>query len=219
MIAYSPKEVAVNLRTHLQLNFAELPKYQVTDTQLWLAVKKALSMDPRVKELDWIDLGGALSEAVKNASSEVIGRLAEPSVCSFIADVSEDDFLNVFGRQGEWTSLQKDARINYYRARFGSVYWCSVRDYAVKSKMDCISLFHIPYSIAEVVAESSTSQIIDFCHGHPELQRFALTCEKEDCLRIVEAVKQGTGTIGQQIRLMRERLIKSNHCAAYTQAA
>lgn len=218
MIAYSQKDVALNIRTLLQLNFAELPKFQIMDAQLWLAVRKALAAESAAKELDWLDLGPAVSEAVRTAGAEVIGRLAESAVCSFVPLISEDDFLSRFGRQGDWSSLQKDARINYYRARFGSIYWCSVRDYAVKSRTDCMSFFHIPYSIAEVVAESTTSQVIDYCHGYPEMQRFGLSCDKEACLRVAEAARHA-GSVSGQLRLLRARLIKSNHCAACGPAA
>ena len=215
MTRVNDKSVTLNLRALLNLNETELPKYQIMDAQLWLAVKKALSADSYMKELDWLDLGPALSESLRTAPAEVIGRLAEPAVCSFTARISEKNFLANFGRQEDWTSLQKEARISYYRARFASVYWCSVRDYAVKSKSDCLSLFHLPMSIIAAVAESTTSQIIDFCHGYPGLQRFGLSCDREDCMRVIQCMQDQNGTLGSDLRLLRARLLKSNRCASF----
>ena len=208
------REIAMGLRAHLAINSNELPKLALMDGNLWRAVHSALTDDPATVELDWVNIGPHLASIIKRASFEAIGKLTEVSVCSFITETKEEDFLEFFGRQESWQTLHHEARVNYYRARFASIYWSSVRDFAVRSKLDCESVFHIPRSMIETVAESTTSQIIDFCHGHPHLQRFSLTCSPEDCLVIANRVEEGLDSPEAKRQLLAFKLIKSNHCAS-----
>lgn len=212
---YSNTDVAQGIRAHLGINSNDLPSLSTMDSLLWQACAKALKSDSAIRELEWIELGALLSSVIKDASNELIGKLSEKAVCSFIADVSEEDFLLNFGRQEYWQSLAIDARINYFRARFSSIYWCSVRDFAVKSKRDCKSVFHLPNSIIEMLAESTTSQIIDFCHGFPHLQHFKLTCPTKDCLLIAKLLESSDSTHVVCQRIMAAKLIKANHCANF----
>lgn len=206
--------VTQNLRAHLHMSSSELPKIGIMDMQMWSAVKAALSSEDSAAELSWLNLGVRLSYLVRNANAETIGKLAEASVSSFITDIREDVFLKYFGRREDWKSLSCYAEILYYRARFASIYWCSVRDFAVKSKIDCLSVFHLPWSMIEVLAESTTSQIIDFCHGYPDLQQFKLTCPISDCELVIDRMQYAEGTSQtQQALLFAAKLLKSNHCA------
>lgn len=212
---YSHSDVAQGIRGHLGINSNDLPSLSTMDSLLWQAAAKALKSDDAIRELEWLQLGALLSSVIKDANTELVGKLSEKAVCSFIVDVSEEDFLCNFGRQEYWQSLAIDARINYFRARFSSIYWCSVRDFAVKSKRDCKSVFHIPMSIIEMLAESTTSQIIDYCHGFPHLQHFKLTCPVRDCLLIAKLMESDDPKPIVAQRLMAAKLIKANHCASY----
>ena len=212
---YSHSDVAQGIRAHLGINSNDLPSLSTMDSLLWQAAARALKSDNAIRELEWLRLGAQLSSVIKDATNELVGKLSEKAVCSFIVDVSEDDFLANFGRQEYWHSLAKDARINYFRARFSSIYWCSVRDFAVKSKRDCKSVFHIPTSIIEMLAESTTSQIIDYCHGFPHLQHFKLTCPIKDCFLIAKLLESDDPQPLVAQRLMAAKLIKANHCASY----
>lgn len=219
MSAVNSKEVVLGLRSQLSLNVAELPNFRNTEVQLWRALHQALLDDEtaKAKALSWIDLDSNLCDALRSQkASSIIGKLCESSVCSFAAVVSEDDFMENFGKHGEWVSLYKDARIQYFRARFASIYWCSIRDYAVRSRADCISIFHISPHIVNVIADSLTSDIIDYCHGFPNMQSFRLTCRQKDCSVIASLCSDPS--LAEDFRkrkLFAAKLIKSNHCAAY----
>lgn len=213
MSQFSQKNMAGNIRSLLAINSTDLPKLQPIETLLWSAVQNALvNADDLIVELEWLGLGAQLSNILKKANAEVIGKLSETAICSFRSEISEESFLTHFGRHEEWHTLQADVRINYFRARFASIYWCSVRDFAVKSKRDCMSIFHLPWSLIEVLSESSTSQIIDFCHGYPLLQRFRLMCSPEDCVRIANVVNQEMNPTQQYRLLLGSKMVKTNHC-------
>ncbi|WP_443743357.1 hypothetical protein [Sutterella sp.] len=204
------------IRIQLALTSTELPNLRTMETNLWNAVKYALEVDETEKELHWLRLGPQLSSVLRTATPNLIGMLAESSVCSFIADIREDDFRKKFGHSEEWSSLRSDARINYYIARFASIYWCSVRDFAVKSRCDCQSVFHLPLSIIDMVADSTTSQIIDFCHGEISLQKFQLTSKIVDCINVARHIpKDGFFRKQVDLRLVAARAVKSNHCALF----
>lgn len=209
-LPYSTKDVSHGLRTHLAMNSTELPNYQTMDTSLWFSIKEALANESYQIDLAWLDVSPLLAKELKDAPMRIVRDLSEASVCSFKPKISEDAFLHHFGRHENWKIQHQDLRISYYQARFASMYWCSVRDCAVKSKHDCISIFRLPTSIVEVLAESSTSQIIDFCHGFPNLQSFELSCRLDDCLRVIEAFKHQPDN---SQRLMLAKMLKSNHCA------
>lgn len=210
-LPYSTKDVSHGLRTHLAMNSTELPNYQSIDASLWSSIKEALASESSQLDLSWLNISLLFAKELRNAPLRIVKDLSESSICSFKALISEDDFLNYFGRHETWKNLHQDLRISYYRSRFASIYWCSVRDYAVKSKHDCISIFRLPPSIVDVLAESSTSQIIDFCHGFSELQKFELSCPLEDCFRIIEVCEHFPNNYEK--RLMLAKLLKSNHCA------
>lgn len=203
------------MRTQLSMNSTDLPRVQVIDAMLWGAVSTALSSEEAVKELDWLHIGAALSQMVKGATPELVGRLSESAVCSFVTKIKEEVFLDTFGRQEHWQTGHAGVRMDYLRARFASIYWCAIRDFAVKSRRDCLSVFHIPSSVIEVLAESNTSQIIDFCHGNPQLQVFELTCKPEDCLRIACIIKRKKKYKAFDMRINAAKMIKSNHCASF----
>lgn len=207
---YSTKDVSHGLRTNLAMNSTDLPNYQTMDASLWAAIKEALASESRQLDLAWLSISPLFAKELRNAPLRIIKDLSEASICSFKALITEDDFLRYFGKHETWKNLHQDLRISYYRSRFASIFWCSVRDYAVKSKQDCISIFRLPTSIVDVLAESSTSQIIDFCHGFADLQRFALSCHVDDCFRIIDVCKKNP--INEK-ELMLAKILKSNHCA------
>lgn len=210
-LPYSTKDVSHGLRIHLAMNSTELPNYQAMDALLWSSIKEAIANEPRQVELPWLNLSPLLLEELKSAPLRVVRDLSETSVCSFKTTLSENDFLRYFGRHEAWKNLHHDLRLSYYQSRFASTYWCSVRDYAVKSKQDCISIFRLPANVVEVLAESTTSQILDFCHGFTQFQNFELSCAIDDCLRVINVCKQSPD---DSKRLLLAKMLKSNHCAS-----
>ena len=66
-----------------------------------------------------------------------------------------------------------------------------------------------------MLAESTTSQIIDYCHGFPHLQHFKLTCPTKDCFLIAKLLESDDPQPLVAQRLMAAKLIKANHCATY----
>lgn len=208
---YFTRKIAHGLRTSLAMSNSGLPNYRTMDSWMWSSIKEALMMEDKVAEFEWLNFGPFLTKELRKAPRKVIRDLSETSICSFRVKIDEGDFVRHFGRHVTWKSLHKDMRINYYRARFASIYWCSVRDYAVSSIPDCVSVFRLPKSIVEVLSESSTSQIIDFCHGFSHLQTFDLTCPVEDCLRIIDLQKDQPEN---EKLLLLAKMLKSNHAAS-----
>lgn len=216
-------DIGQEIRSIVKLNSDSLPKMRLLDLRMLKALQNALqsaAVGNHVQELEWINLGPQLSSVIRSATPELLGRLAESSSCTFIAGITEEDFLTYFDQHEEWDYMRRDLSINYYRVRFASTYWTSVRDFAIKSRLDCMSIFHLPLSIIDILAESSTTQVIDFCHGFPGLQKFRLNCSSEDCLAVVRQYLAGMeGSQGKTAarRRMDEsaaRLLKSNHCAS-----
>ena len=214
MTSFAKRNIAQGLRAHTEISRLEMPKIQLMDFQMWQTLQLALATGGDTGTVDWVDLGIQLSETLRNASSELIGKLAESASCSFRIDIPEETFLEKFGRRADWDQLRSDLPVTYFRARFAFNYWSSVRDFAVKSKKDCMAAFHLPWSMIDILAESSTSQVIDFCEGYPQLQRFSLNCSVQDCLAIADALAtESTDSMRKVSRSAVLRLIKSNHCA------
>lgn len=197
MTNYRQKDIITELRYQLRMSEQEIPNLKIVDSHLWIALQNAaISYDQT--ELPWIDLGANLTTAIKKASSDMLGNLAESAVCSFTVDMSPSDFSENFGRRQNWEDLQEDIRINYHQARFSAIYWGGVRDFAIKSKIDCQSAFHIPMGIIETISECSTGDIIDFCHGYTHLQRFRLMSSQNDCLLLLNLARNLIGNNGSQ---------------------
>ena len=97
---YSHSDVAQGIRAHLGINSNDLPSLSTMDSLLWQAAAKALKSDNAIRELEWLRLGAQLSSVIKDASNELVGKLSEKAVCSFIVDVSEEDFLANFWSSG-----------------------------------------------------------------------------------------------------------------------
>ena len=114
MSQFSQKNMGGNIRSLLAINSTELPKLQPIEALLWSAVKNALvNVDGLIVELEWLGLGAQLSNILKSANAEVIGKLSETAICSFRSEISEESFLTHFGRHEEWHTLQADVRINF----------------------------------------------------------------------------------------------------------
>lgn len=84
MSQFSQKNMAGNIRSLLAINSTDLPKLQPIETLLWSAVQNALvNADDLIVELEWLGLGAQLSNILKKANAEVIGKLSETAICSF----------------------------------------------------------------------------------------------------------------------------------------
>ena len=99
MSQFSQKNMGGNIRSLLAINSTELPKLQPIEALLWSAVKNALvNVDGLIVELEWLGLGAQLSNILKSANAEVIGKLSETAICSFRSEIGEESFLTHFGR-------------------------------------------------------------------------------------------------------------------------
>ena len=49
-----------------------------------------------------------------------------------------------------------------------------------------------------MIADSSTTNVIDFCNANPNLHQFSLTCRTEDCEEIISIVNNNALTNRQK---------------------
>lgn len=125
MTSFAKRNIAQGLRAHTEISRLEMPKIQLMDFQMWQTLQLALAAGGDTGTVDWVDLGIQLSETLRNASSELIGKLAESASCSFRIDMPEETFLEKFGRRADWDQLRSDLPVTYFRARFAFNYWSS----------------------------------------------------------------------------------------------
>lgn len=206
-------EVGNELRYVLNLSKNEVPKNQMNEVHMWTLIQETLRSHSLncAKELPWLNLGANLSKLLRTAPQATIGALSESSSSSFRCLISESEFLYEFGQY----SPSKEYKIDYARMRFAIMYFGAIRDFAIKSDRDCKSIFHVPNSMIQTLAGSSTSQVVEFCHANACRLHFELTCPVSDCARIAELVKQLNDAMPWKNKnLQLAKLIKSNHCAA-----
>ena len=77
-------------------------------------------------------------------------------------------------------------------------YWLAVRDIAAYSKVHCAHFFCLDETVVDMIADSSASNVIDFCNANPKLHQFVLTCRTEDCEEIISIVNDSTLTTRQK---------------------
>lgn len=209
-----------NLPARLNIISPDLPKLVYTERSLWSMAAEIAREDDVVRSIDWLGIGPDLASALKIAGPNALGKLNEYAVCSFRAVIPETRFHEAFAYPRPWQTIHSHLRYHYFCARFASTYWLAVRDFAIKCKLDCLSVFHLPTSIIEALAESNSSQVNDFCNGYPELQSFSLTCTDADCIQILKSCNESAmDSEWPSPFLTCARLLKSNHCANYFPAS
>ena len=195
-----------------------LPNLLPVDAGLWIACHNTLIAEgvQKGKELDFVSLCGDLSDALAKAEFTHIGHLAEASVCSFYPVATPSEIFSSFGITEKWSQIDHNFKSYYFRMRFATAYWGAVRDVAMQSRIDCISYFGLDPDVVNLIAESSTNNIMDFCHANPKLHTFRLTCPRQDCIHILEIDKdKGLDSEERKYRLLLARLRKSNHCSSF----
>lgn len=188
------------------------------DAALWKACSDTLHQDALIqdKELNFVDLGYTLSRKLFKARPTEYANLAEPSVCSFIPTIPQEQISADLGYHLPLNYLEAEYGSKYYRMRFAVMYWSAVRDVAVMSKTDCVSYFGLSSDLVELLASVDSSTVIDYCHGNPKLNQFRLTCPVKDCLSILSlAMNQNISDEARQVKMTLARLRKTNHCEIF----
>lgn len=192
--------------------------YILIDAALWKACSDTLHQDILIqgKELNFVDLGFTLSKKLLNAHPSEYGHLAEPSVCSFIPAIPQEQICEDLGYHLPLNYLETEYGSKYYRMRFAVMYWSAVRDVAAVSKTDCISYFGLSSDLVGLLSSVDSSTVIDYCHGNPKLHQFRLTCPIKDCLTILSlAENQKLSDESRRLKLTLARLRKTNHCETF----
>ena len=66
------------------------------------------------------------------------------------------------------------------------------------SKAHCSHFYCLDKVVVDMIADSSTTNVIDFCNANPNLHQFSLTCRTEDCEEIISIVNNNALTNRQK---------------------
>ena len=66
------------------------------------------------------------------------------------------------------------------------------------SKAHCSHFYCLDKVVVDMIADSSTTNVIDFCKANPNLHQFSLTCRTEDCEEIISIVNNNALTNRQK---------------------
>jgi len=193
------EKAVVDLHQQLYVDRIQPPSFRQIDVSLWAACRNT-SINPALigQEIGFIDMGLALTKHIAEGSLEIIGALSSSGTCSFRPKITAEEIISTFGFGERWEKLEHEHTSHYYQMRFAMNYWLSVRDIAAYSKVHCAHFFCLDKTVVDMIADSSTSNVIDFCNANPNLHRFVLTCRAEDCEEIISIVNDKTLTHRQR---------------------
>ena len=118
-----------------------------------------------------------------SATDELIGLWSSGAVCTFCPTVSIEQFTEHFGQKLPTNRLDRtDA--NFRISQFANYYWQAAREFGMRDTFDAVLRFRLPVEIIKTISLTAQHKIYDFCFGHPEIQRFCLTCNESNLIDI-----------------------------------
>ena len=126
------------------------------------------------------------TKMLSSASDELIGLWSSGAVCTFSPRISVEQFSTHFGQKLPVNRLDRtDA--NFRISQFANYYWQVVREFGMKDTFDAALRFQLPVEIIKTISLTAQHKIYDFCFGHPDIQRFTLSCDESNLLDIGNA--------------------------------